>query len=212
MRDFSPITLLVRDPFVLVVHTSLPVKSVKELIALAKARPGELNYSAGAVGDPAHLGMELFNSMAGVKTALVNYKSTGPAVTGLVSGEVQLMITAPAAAGQHVKSGRLKILAVTGARPSQLVPGIPAVTASGVPGYETASYVGFFAPGKTPAAIVTRLQQEVVRIMNTPEAREKFFTAGIEAETGSPEELMALMKSDMVKWGKVIKDAGIRID
>ena len=212
VRDFSPVTLLVRDPFLLVVHSSLPVKSVSELIALAKARPGELNYSAGAIGDPAHLGMELFKAMAGVKIALVNYKSTGPAVTGLVSGEVQLMITAPGAAAQYVKAGRLKALAVTGVRPSQLVPGIPTVAASGLPGYETASYVGFFAPGKTPAAIVTRLNQEIVRVVSAPETKEKYITAGIEAETSSPEELMTLMKSDMTKWGKVIKDAGIRVD
>ena len=210
VRDFSPVAFLIKDPFVLVAHSSLPVKSVKELIALAKARPGELDYASGGTGSTGHLGLALFSAMAGIKMVNVNYNGNGPGAVGLASGEVQLMITAPATAGPFVKSGKLKILAVTGARPSPLLPGIPTVTASGVPGFELTSYNALFAPAKTPAAIITRLNQETVRVVE--EIKEKFYKAGAEAGTSSPEELAATIKSEMAKWGKVIKDVGIRVE
>ncbi len=211
LRDFSPITLMTRSLNVLVVNSSLPVKSVKELIALAKAKPGELNYAAGGIGGPPHLAGELFKSLAAVNILRVPYKGGGPALNGLLGGEVQLMFATASAAMQHVKSGKLRALGITSAQPSELVPGVSPIAAS-LPGYDAASVTVIVAPAKTPPAIINRLNHEVVRLLKTTEAKERFFNSGVEAVGNSPEELAAIMKSDMAKWGKVIKDAGIRVD
>ncbi|MBI3069160.1 MAG: tripartite tricarboxylate transporter substrate binding protein [Betaproteobacteria bacterium] len=212
VRDFSPVTSLVTAPNLLVVHPSLPAKSVKELIALAKARPGELNYGSGATGATPHLAAELFKTMAGVDIVRINYKSTGQALNDLIAGQVQLMFSSAAAGLMHVKSGRLRALAVTSAQPSALFPGMPTVAAAGLPGYESASIFAVFAPAKTPAALIHRLNQEIVRVLNGADAREKLLNSGLEAVGSSPEEFAATMKSEMARWGKVIKDAGIRPD
>ena len=212
VRDFVPITLAVSSPSILVVHPSLPVKSVRELIALAKARPGELNYAAGTMGATPHLAAELFKAMAGVNIVRVAYKGTGPGLIGLISGEVGLMFPNAGSAMPHVKSGRLRALAVTTAQPSALVPGVPTLAASGVPGYESVSPQAVFAPARTPATIINRLNQEIVRVLSTADVKGKLFNTGIEVVGSSPEGLAAKMKSDMARIGKLVKDAGIRAE
>jgi tripartite-type tricarboxylate transporter receptor subunit TctC len=210
VRDFSPITLAVTLPNLLVVHPSLPVRSVKELIALAKARPGELNYGSGSTGASNHLAAELFSAMARVSMVRIPYKGGGPAVLGLIGGQVQLMFATAASVSPHVKSGRLRALAVTSAEPSALFPGLPAVAASGLPGYEAGTIYGVFAPANTPALLIERLHQEIARALNRAEVKERLFNSGMEAAGSSPEAFAAVIKSDMAKWGKVIRDAGIR--
>jgi tripartite-type tricarboxylate transporter receptor subunit TctC len=210
LRDFAPIALAASNPFFLFVHPSLPVKNVKELIALARARPGELNYGSAGSGAATHLSAELFNTMAGIKTTRVAYKGSGQASTGLVSGEVQLMFGSIGLGMAHVKTGRLKCLAVAQAKPSALAPDVPTFAASGLPGFEAASMNGMFAPAKTPAAIITRLNAEILKVINRPEVKERFITAGIEAVGSTPDEFGAAIRADMAKWSKVIKAAGIR--
>ncbi|MBI4189464.1 MAG: tripartite tricarboxylate transporter substrate binding protein [Betaproteobacteria bacterium] len=212
VRDFSPITLVGNSPNVLVVHPSLPVKSVKELIALAKARPGELNYASGATGASTHLAAESFKSMAGVDIARIPYKGNGPALNALIGGQVQLMFATAGSVTPHLKSGRLKGLAVTSARPSALAPGLPAVTTSGLAGYESAAPYGIFAPAGTPATLINRLNQEIVRVLKQADVKDRFFNSGIEIVGSSPEGLAATVKSEMARSGKVIKDAGIRAE
>jgi tripartite-type tricarboxylate transporter receptor subunit TctC len=210
VRDFSPLTLVVSNPSILAAHPSLPAKSAKELIALAKARPGDLNYAIGATGGPPHFAGELFKSMAGVNIVLVPYKGTGAAITGVVSGEVQLMFASPGSVVQQIKSGRLRALAVTSAKPSALVPGVPTVADSGLPGYESETKVSMLAPAKTPAAIINRLNEELVRVLNRADIKEKLFNTGAAVVASSPEELAAAIRAEMAGLGKVIKDAGIR--
>ena len=212
VKDFAPISLISREVMVIAVHPSLPVKSVKELIALAKARPGALNYSSATLGSPQHLGAELFKSLAGVNIVNVPYKGGAPAITAVVSGEVQMSLIDSGAVAPHVKSGRLRALAVTSADPSALAAGLPTVAASGLPGYEATSMTAMFAPGKTPAAIINRLNQEIVRVLNLPDVKEKFLNAGAEIVASLPEQAAATLKSDIAKWSKVIKDAGIKAD
>ena len=210
VKDFAPITLIGTSPNVLVVHPSLPVKSVKELIALAKASPGELNYASTATGSGNHLSAELFKSMAGVNIVRINYKGGGPLMIDLISGQVQLAFPTATTARPHVKSGRLLAVAVTSREPSALVPGLPTVAASGLPSYESVEIKAVLAPARTPAAIISRLNQEIVRVLNMPEVKERLFNAGVQPMSSSPDELAATMKSDMARLGKVIKDAGIK--
>ena len=213
VRDFLPVSLAVSAPNMIVINASLPVKSVQELIALAKSRPGQLNYGgSGSEGSPNHLAAELFKAMAGVNIVRVPYKANAQAMTDLLSGEVQVMFTTPGGATQHVKSGRLRALAVTTAKPSVLLPGLPTVAASGLPGYESTSIYGLFAPAKTPAPIVTRLSQETARALQRPEIRDKFMNTGTDVVGGPPEELAAFVKYEMTRLGKVIKDVGIRAE
>ncbi len=211
VRDFAPITLAVSSPNVLVITPSLAAGSVAELIALAKAKPGQLNYGSGATGAAPHLAAELFKAMAGLDIVRVPYKGTGPAINGLMGGETQLMFPNAAAVASHVRTGRLKALAVTTAGPSLLVPGLPTVAAT-LPGYESASILAMFAPARTPPAIVTHLNREIVNFLNKADVKERLFNSGVEAVAGSPEELAAVMKSEMARLGKVIRDAGIRAD
>lgn len=209
VRDFAPVSLVSRAPNVLVVHPSLPVKSVDELIALAKSRPGELNYGTGGPGSSNHLSGELFKAMSGVNLVLINYKGTGASITGLLSGEVQMMFAGLGPAAPHIKSGKLRALAVTTARPSALTPGLPPV-ATYLPGYESVVLTGMFAPARTPVAIINRLNQEIVRVLARPDTRERLSNLGIEAVGSSPAEFAALIKSEMSTMGKLIKEAGLR--
>jgi tripartite-type tricarboxylate transporter receptor subunit TctC len=211
VKDLSPVTLATRAPSILVVHPSLPVKTVKELIALAKARPGEINYAAGVIGAPPHIAGELFKARAGVNIVQVNYKGIGLAFNDVIGGQVQLMFPTAGSVMPHIRSGRLRALAVTTLEPSALVPGLPTVAAS-VPGYESTAPLAVFAPAKTPAALINRLNQEIVRVLNSTEVKGKFLNVGIEPVGSSPEELAVRIKSDMIILGKLIKDAGIRGD
>ena len=212
IKDFMPITLVSRSPNILVVHPSLPVKSAKELIALAKAKPGELNYGAGAIGASTHLASELFNIMTGVKIVHVPYKSSGAAATALVGGQLQVMFGTTGAVAVHIKSGRLRALAISTAQPSPLAPGLPTIAAAAnLPGYESASTAGVFAPTGTSQALIKRLNEEINRVLVRPEAKERFFNQSVDVVGGSPEEVMVFLKSDMATTAKIVKELGIRV-
>ena len=210
LKDFTPITLAAISPSVLTVHPSLPVKSVKDLIALARARPGELNYGTSGQGSAPHLSAELFKSMAKVNIVRVNYRGAGAALNDLLAGEVQMTFGTTSSVVPHLKTQRLRALAVSSAKPSALLPELPTIGASGLPGYESVSPAALFAPANTPRPIVDRLNKEAVQGLNRPDAKEKLFNIGLEVAGSSPEALGAMVKSDIVKWGDVIKQAGIR--
>ena len=212
VKDFAPITLAARSPNILVVHPALPVKSVRELITLAKARPGELNYSITGIGNSVHVAGEMFKSMAGVNIMRIPYKGTAPAISDLIGGQVQLMFGVPAAVMQHVRSGRLRALAVTSAQPSALAPDLPTVAEGGVPGYESVAMLGIFAPARTSEAVVQRLNREIALVINQPNVKAQFPNTGVEGVGNSAEDFAAVVKSEMVRLGKVIKNAGIRAD
>jgi tripartite-type tricarboxylate transporter receptor subunit TctC len=209
-RDFTPVTLATSSSTILVVHPSLPVKSVKDLIALAKAQPGELNYASAGTGGSGHLSGEMLKAMAGINIVHVPYKGGGAALNDLLSGQIQLTLDGGSALKPHIQAGKLRPLAVTSARPSALTPELPTIAAAGLPGYEMAQLNVIFAPAKTPAPIIQRLNQDIVRFLKLPETKERFFNAGVEVAGSTPEELGAIMKSDVAKIGKVIRDAGIR--
>ena len=209
--DFTPVTMATQTANILVVHPALPVKSVKDLIALAKARPGELNLATSGNGNSVHIAGELFKSMTGTNIVRVNYKGASQALIDLAAGQTQIMFAVPGSSLPHVKAGRLRALAVTSAEPSPLAPGLPTV-ASSVPGYESVSYLGLFAPTGTPAAIVTKLNQEVVRALHRPEVNEKFLATSMEVVGSSPEATASLIKAEIARMGKVIKAAHIRAD
>ena len=212
VKDFLPISILGRAPNVVVVHSSVAVSSIKELIAMAKAKPGVLNYASGPVGASNHLAAELFKAMAGVNIVRVAYKGGGPALNGVIAGQVQLIFASAGSVVPHLKSGRLRALAVTSAQPSKSVPGLPTVAAAGLPGYESVSIGLLLAPARTPSAIIRRLNQGVVHVLNQPDVEEKFLNTGVEAASSSPQELAVAMKSDIARMSKLIKDAGITAD
>ncbi len=212
LRDFAPVTLVISSPNILVVHPALPVKSVRDLIALIRAKPGALNYATSGIGASSFLAAELFKAMLHADLLRVNYKSGGLALTELISGQVQLMFANAGSVAAHLQSGRLKALAVTSAKPSPLMPGLPTIAAAGLPGYELVSVQGIFAPAGTPEAVIARLNREFIPFLRRADTREKFFAAGVESIGGSPEELAATLKSEMARLGKVIQATGIVLD
>ena len=211
-RDFAPVVLTTAAPNVLVVHTSVPAKSVKELIALAKIRPGQLNYASAGTGTAPHLSGELFNAMAGVRMVHIPYKGSPPAVTDLLAGEVALMFSPSSTVLPHVKSGRLRALAVTTATRLPSLPNLPTVAESGLKGYETITWFGFVAPAKTPPAIVTRLNTEIVKVLALPEVRNPFAIQGIEVIGGTPEQFASYIRDEITKWAKVIRLSGAKAE
>jgi tripartite-type tricarboxylate transporter receptor subunit TctC len=211
VSDFTPITTATEAANILVVHPTLPAKSVKELIALAKARPGELNFATSGNGNSVHLAGELFKSLAGVDVVRVNYKAGSQAVTDLVAGQTQFMFGVPASVMPHLATGRLRALAITSEKRSALWPDLPAI-AQTLPGYDVASRLAIFAPAGTPAAIVKRLNEEIVRVLRRSDIREKFIATGIEPVGDSPEALAAIVESEIERMGRIIKAAGIRAD
>ena len=211
VKDLSPLSLTSMIPTVLVVHPSVAANSVKELIALARANPGKLNYGSGSSSAPTHLAAELFKSMANLNIVRIPFRGSGPALNGLIGGEVQMMFPNAAAAQPHIKSGRLKALAVASSQPSALAPGLPTVAAT-VPGFESASLMGMFAPARTPAKLVQFLNQEIVRVLNRAEVRQKLFAAGVDSVGTTPEQFAVTIKSEMARLGKVIRDGGIRAE
>ena len=212
VRDLAPVTLLTRAPNILVVHPSSPIKSVKELIDLAKAKPGVLNYGSAESGSSSHIATELFMGMAGVNMTRITYKGSGPALTATIGGEVQVMFGSASSVAPHVKSGRLRALAVSSPQPTPLAPGLPTIASSGVPGYESGSLQGLWAPAKTPAAIIKRLNQAMVYALRQSDIKERFLNAGLEPVGSTPEESAAMIKADIARMSKVIKDAGIRVE
>jgi len=211
VRDFSPITLASTSPNVLVVQPTLPVKSVKELIALAKSRPKELNVAVVAPGGSIHLSAELFRTMTGIEVVGVPYKGTAQGINAVIGAEVQMMFPPAPSVAPHIESGRLRALAVTSSRQSALAPGLPTIAAS-VPGYDAGTITGIWAPAHTPELIIKLLNQEIVRFLAQADVREKFLKAGVDVVGNSPVEFATTMKSDMLKWSKLIKEAGIRIN
>ncbi len=212
LRDLSPIMLAVTAANYVVVRNTLPVKNIRELIALAKSEPGKLNYATAASGGSPHLAGELFKIMAGVDITRVPYKGIPQGYNDLLAGRIDVMFPTAGSATPHVKSGKIKALAITSAHPSPLFPGVPTVTETGLPGYESGTMTGVFAPGGTPTAIIRRLNQEMVNVMKQPQVKDKFNASGLEVVANSPEEFTALLKSDMARMGKVIKEAGIESD
>lgn len=211
-RDFAPVSLVTRAPFFLFVHPSVTALNVKELIAYAKTHPGKLNYGSAGSGAATHLSAELFKSTAGVNIVRVPYKGSGLAASALVSGEVQMMFVSGVVGLVHVKAGRLRAMAVASAQPSPLAPEVPTMAASGLPGYEAASMSGMFAPAKTPPAIVNLLNTKIVQALNREDVKQRFLQAGTDAVGSTPAEFAAAISADMVKWSKVIRDAGIHED
>ena len=211
-RELAPITLTARAPNILVVHPSLPVGSVRELIAAAKAAPGTLNYASGVVGSSNHIAAELFKAMAGVDLVRIGYKGSGPALIDVMAGQVKMIFATVTSSLGHVKSGRLKALAITSAQPSPLAPGLPTIAASGVPGYAAEAIYGVWAPAKTPAAISSRLNEEIVKVLTTPQNRERFVSTGAEVVASTPQVFAAEIKAESTRLEKVFRSAGIRVE
>ena len=193
------------------VHTSLPVNSVKELIALARAKPGEINYASGLVGSANFLAAEIFKHMAGVNMTRISYKGGGPALNDVIAGQVKIMFATTGSVMPHVKSGRLRALAVTSAEPTPLVPGLPPIAAI-VPGYESLTFTGVFVPAKTPAAIIARLNEASRRFLEVPETKERFLTSGVEATSTTPQELDAAVKADTARIQKMMQATGLKVE
>lgn len=209
LKDFAPVTLVASSPNVVVVHPSLPVKSARELIALARARPGALNYAAGSLGAAPHLAAELFKAMGKLNIVRVAYKGTGGSLIGILSGEVGLMFPTAGSVTPHIQSGKLRALAVTSSQPTPLAPGLPLLS-DALPGYESVSFNGLLAPAKTPDAVIRLWNAEVAKLMTRPDVKDKLMAAGNDARSTTPEEFAAVIQADMTKWGRLIRELGIR--
>lgn len=211
-RDFAPLTLAVRSPSVLVVSPKISVHSVRELIALAKAKPGALNYVSGSTGSGSHLSAELLKSIAGVDIVRVNYKGNEGGYNDLLAGNVQVMFASAGGVTPFLKSGRLQGLAVTSAEPTPLFPGLPTMSASGLPGYEWQSSYGMFLPAGTPPALVSRLNQEIVGVIRSAEVKKRFFNSGIEAVGSTPQQLTNTMKAEVASVRKLVETGRITVN
>ena len=212
VKDFAPISQMTTAPNILAVHPSLPVRSVKDLIALAKTRKGELTFASAGIGSSNHLSGELFRVMAGVDIVHVPYKGGGAAVTDLIAGQVTMYFGTTPSTLPHTRSGRLRALAVTGAQRSRVAPGIPTMSEAALPGFENAAWHGLFAPAATPVVVVSKLHTETVRVLRLPEIVERMGSQGVDVIAGSPAELSAFIKLDLVKYDKLVKSAGIKLE
>jgi tripartite-type tricarboxylate transporter receptor subunit TctC len=210
LTDFAPITLALSAPNILVVHPSLPVKNVQELVWFADARPGQLNYASAGTGTSPHLSMELFMSMTKLRMVHIPYKGSAPAMIDLVGGQVAVMAATMLTAMPHVRNGRLRALGVTGAQRSGIAPEVPTVAESGVKGYEAVQWYGVLAPGQTPKDIVTRLHRDFAAVLQTPDVKERFAADGGEPGGNTPEEFGRYIKTETDKWARVVKAAGIK--
>ena len=210
--DFAPITLAATTSNLLVVPAASPVNSVQELVALAKSKPGSLSYASTGVGSSNHLSMEMFKQMAGVDITHVPYKGSAPAVADLIGGHVGTMFDNVSNVLQHVQSGKLKVLGVTTPARSALVPSVPTVAESGVPGYEVGVWFGFAAPAGTPKSIIDKLNAEIVKILRMADVREKFSLQGVESIGSTPEQFAAHLQAQRAVWSKVVREAGVRAD
>ena len=212
VKDFSPVSLVVSQPNILVVHPSVPVKSVKELVALAKAKPNSLNFASGGNGSSPHLSGELFKLVAAIEITHIPYKGSGPGVTDLLGGHVQMMFAGPLALEQHIKSGRLRALAVADRRRSTVVPDIPTMTEAGFPGVETGTWYGILAPARTPPAIVTSLQRTIARTVQMPDLKSRIVNQGVDIVASSPDDFHKFIIAEIAKWSRVVQKAGVRVD
>ena len=212
VKDFEPISLMALGPNVLVVHPSLPVKSVKELIALAKAKPGQIGFAGSGSGSTPHLAGELFNTLAGVTMVHIPYRGSGPAMIGLLGGETPVMFLPAINAGPHVKSGRLRAIAVTSTTRLPVMPAVPTVAESGLRGYESSQWYGLLAPAGTPEDLLNSLNAHVVKILQTADMKQRLTEDGIVPVGNTRQQFAAHIKAELVKWAQVIKRSGARID
>ncbi len=212
VKDFSPVSLLASTPNIVVVHPSVPARTIKELIALAKARPGELDVASSGAGSSAHLAGELFNSLAGTKMNHVPYKGGGPAVLALVSGEVSVGFATTPSVLPHVQAGKLRGLAITSAARASFAPDLPTVSEAGVKGYEAGTWYGILVPAGTPQPIIARLHAESVKVMALPDIKQRLDTTGFTAIGSTPAEFAAYIRSEIEKWTKVVRAAGVRVN
>lgn len=212
VRDFAPVSLLAIAPLILVVHPSLPVKSVKDLVALARTRPGELNYSSNGRGSSSHMAAELFATLARVKMEHVPYKGFAPALADLLGGRVEVMFSSIVAILPHVNSGKVRGLATTGASRSPVTPGLPTIAEGGLAGYETASWYGVVVPAGTPMPVIDRLAAELGRIVKLPQMREQLLTDGAVPVGGTPQQFATHIQTELARWQKVVREAGIQPD
>ncbi len=212
VKDFTPVTLATRQPYIAVVHPSLPAKNIRELIALARARPGQVTYASAGSGGAGHLGMELLKTMLKVNIVHIPYKGSGPALIDVLGGHVSLMFASAPSAMPHIKTGRLRALAMTGSQQSAAVPGVPTIAESGLPGFETYGWYGVLAPAGTAPPIIARVHGAIIKAMAAPEVMERIVADGSEAVAGTPEQFADYIKRDIPKWAKVIKESGARAD
>jgi tripartite-type tricarboxylate transporter receptor subunit TctC len=212
VRDFAPVTLMATIPFVLVVHPSVPAKTLQDLINLARAQPGKLNYASGGTGTTSHLAAEMFNSMAKVKIVHVPYKGIAPAVTDLLGGQVQMMFSIMQGAMPQVKSGKLRALGVSSAKRSSSAPDVPTISEAGVPGFEFISWNAVHVPAGTPRGVIDTINREVGKVLAMADVRERMFGLGLEAASSTPGQLGELVRSDIAKWSKVIKEVGVKVE
>ena len=212
LKDFTPITLAGSGPLVLAVHPSLPVKNVKDPIALAKSRPGQLTYVSSGIGASGHLAGALFDTMTGTKMEHIPYKGMSLAVSDLMGGQVSMTFGTSLSVIPHVRTGRLRALAVTGAQRSPALPGLPTIAESGVLGYEAGLWYGFVGPARMPPEIVQRLNAEIVAILAQPDTREKLASQGLDARSSTPEEFARIIASDIVRWAAVVQKLGLQAE
>jgi tripartite-type tricarboxylate transporter receptor subunit TctC len=212
VKDFAPVTLVASVPNVLVVNPEVPAKSVQELIDLAKAKPGELNFASSGNGTSIHLSGELFKAMTGTDIVHVPYKGSGPAVTDLLGGQVQMMFDNMPSSLPHVKAGKLRALGVTSAKRSPALPEVPTIAEAGVPGYDATSWFGILAPAGTPEPVVTRLQGAIVQALGEPEMRQRMADLGAEPVGDTPAEFGQFITAELAKWAKVVNDAGVKLE
>ena len=212
IKDFAPVSLISIGPFLLITHPAVPVKTVKELIALARAEPGKLDYASAGNGTPNHLAMELFKSMAGVNMTHVPYKGAPQAVTDLIGGSVNLMFNSIPPVLPHIRSGRLKLLAVAGGRRSPQLPDVATISEAGVPGFEAITWFGLLAPAKTPKQIVARLNELLVKVVRAPDIKSRFEVLGYEVVGSSPQEFASFIRVESEKYAKAVKLSGAKVD
>ena len=212
IKDFTPVTLLTQGPLVLVATASFPANNVRELIALAKAKPDTLNYASSGNGQSTHLSAELFNSMAGIKLAHIPYKGSAPALTDVIAGQVPLMFDTMLSAMPFVRSGKLKALGVTSPVRSTAAPELPTIAESGLPGYQVFAWNGLLAPAGTPKAVIVRLSEELRRAMQLPEVKEKFSVQGFAASWSTPEQFGGFLRAEVEKWGVTVKASGATLE
>ncbi len=211
-KDLTPISLVANQPFVLAVSAAVPANSIRELVALAKAKPGSVTYGSGGNGSASHLGVELFQIKSGITLMHIPYKGTGPGMSALMSGELQLLMAGLATVLPQAKSGKIKVLAVSGTQRSRMAPDVPTVAEAGVPGYDFNVWYGMMAPGGTPRPIVNKLAGDIVRLLKAPVVLERFAVAGLEPMSNTPDEFAALLKQEIPAWNKIARDANIRVE
>lgn len=212
IKDFAPIAQVANVPLIMLVHPSLPVKSAKDLVALARKRPGQMNYASGGAGSTTHLSMELLKTLLKLDIAHIAYRGSGPALSALMAGEIPVMIELIPSALTLVKAGKLEALAVTSAKRSALLPDVPTLAETVSPGYEVASWFGVIAPAGTPAAMISRLNAEIVKFMATAEVRDRMLTLGAEPATGSPDDFLKFIRTEGARWEKVVQSSGAKAD